>query len=98
MEYVCSQGNAIAFYRRFLESPNFAAWFERQRGVAWAWQESEWAAAAAVRGEGTDLSGLDEVQVCCLLGTRMSLHVVVHNRRPVVARCEVNLLLKMKPG
>ena len=37
-----------AFYRRFLESPNFSAWFERQRAAAWAWQEAEWAAAAEV--------------------------------------------------
>ena len=57
------QGALLAFYKRFLESPNFAAWFERQREAAWAWQEAEWTAAAAVRGEGTDLSGLDEVQV-----------------------------------
>ena len=60
------QGAVVALYKRFLESPNFAAWFERQREGAWAWQEAEWAAAAAVRGEGADLSGLDEVQVCCL--------------------------------
>lgn len=53
----------LAFYKRFLESPNFTAWFERQREAAWAWQEAEWTAAAAARGEGADLSGLDEVQV-----------------------------------
>ena len=57
------QGALLAFYKRFLESPNFTAWFERQREAAWAWQEAEWTAAAAVRGEGADLSGLDEVQV-----------------------------------
>ena len=68
------QGNAIAFYKRFLESPNFAAWFERQREAAWAWQESEWAAAAAVRGEGADLSGLDEVQVCFSIATPYTIN------------------------
>ena len=57
------QGALLAFYKRFLESPNFTAWFERQREAAWAWQEAEWTAAAAIRGEGADLSGLDEVQV-----------------------------------
>lgn len=56
----------MAFYKRFLESPNFAAWFERQREAAWAWQEAEWATAASVRGEGADLSGLDEVQASAL--------------------------------
>ena len=61
------QGTVVAFYKRFLESPNFAAWFERQREAAWAWQETEWTAAAAVRGEGADLSGLDEVQVSAIL-------------------------------
>lgn len=53
----------VGFYRRFLESPNFSAWFERQRGAAWGWQAAEWATAAAVRGEGADLRGLDEVQI-----------------------------------
>ena len=38
----------MSFYRRFLESPNFSAWFERQRAAAWAWQEAEWARAAEV--------------------------------------------------
>jgi hypothetical protein len=57
------QASLITFYRRFLESPNFTSWFERQRAAAWRWQEAEWAAAAAVRGEGADLDGLDEVQV-----------------------------------
>ena len=53
----------MGFYRRFLESPNFSAWFERQRGAAWGWQAAEWATAAAVRGEGADLRGMDEVQI-----------------------------------
>jgi hypothetical protein len=57
------QAALIAFYRRFLESPNFSSWFERQRAAAWRWQEAEWGAAAAVRGEGADLNGLDEVQI-----------------------------------
>ena len=42
------QAALLAFYRRFLESPNFSAWFERQRAAAWAWQEAEWARAAEV--------------------------------------------------
>ena len=61
--FCAGQGALLSFYKRFLESPNFTAWFERQREAAWAWQEAEWTAAAAVRGEGTDLRGLDEVQV-----------------------------------
>lgn len=67
------QGALLAFYKRFLESPNFTAWFERQREAAWAWQEAEWTAAAAIRGEGADLSGLDEVQV----GRQAEANVVV---------------------
>ncbi|CAK0733784.1 hypothetical protein CVIRNUC_000332 [Coccomyxa viridis] len=63
LERFGSQGALLAFYKRFLESPNFTAWFERQREAAWAWQEAEWTAAAAIRGEGADLSGLDEVQI-----------------------------------
>ena len=32
------QANYVAFYRQFLESPNFMCWFERQRKAAWDWQ------------------------------------------------------------
>ena len=32
------QANCVAFYRQFLESPNFMCWFERQRKAAWDWQ------------------------------------------------------------
>ncbi len=61
--HVGLQAALVGFYRRFLESPNFSAWFERQRGAAWGWQAAEWATAAAVRGEGADLRGMDEVQI-----------------------------------
>lgn len=33
-----SQSSCIAFYKRFIESPNFSSWFERRRQAAWAWQ------------------------------------------------------------
>lgn len=69
----------MALYRRFLESPNFSAWFERQRAAAWGWQAAEWAAAAAARGEGADLRGLDEVTVCqCQDGTCSDQPASVH--------------------
>ena len=32
------QSSCVAFYKRFIESPNFASWFERRRQAAWAWQ------------------------------------------------------------
>ncbi|CAL8466888.1 g6424 [Coccomyxa elongata] len=63
LDRFANQGALVALYRRFLESPNFSAWFERQRAAAWGWQAAEWAAAAAARGEGADLRGLDEVQI-----------------------------------
>ena len=33
-----AQAACIQFYKRFIECPNFMAWFERRRGAAAAWQ------------------------------------------------------------
>ena len=38
LERFSGQQACIAFYKRFIESPNFASWFERRRQAAWAWQ------------------------------------------------------------
>lgn len=41
-----------AFLRRFLASPNFAAWFERRRAAGRAWQAAAWEEAGLERGTG----------------------------------------------
>lgn len=38
LERFGSQSNCLAFYKRFLESPNFTSWFERRRQAALLWQ------------------------------------------------------------
>ncbi len=35
---VVVQAACVQFYKRFIECPNFMAWFERRRGAAAAWQ------------------------------------------------------------
>eukprot|EP00891_Asterochloris_glomerata_P002409 jgi/Astpho2/2409/Aster-x1074 len=54
------QANCVAFYRQFLESPNFMCWFERQRKAAWDWQEAAWRLASAERGTTESLTPLAE--------------------------------------
>ncbi|DBA67049.1 TPA: hypothetical protein ACH3X2_001381 [Trebouxia sp. C0005] len=41
-----TQAACVQFYKRFIECPNFMAWFERRRGAAAAWQEEVWSVAA----------------------------------------------------
>ena len=38
LERFGSAANGVAFYRRFISSPNFSSWFERRRQAAWACQ------------------------------------------------------------
>jgi hypothetical protein len=38
MERFGSGANCLAFYRRFVASPNFTSWFERRRQAAWSCQ------------------------------------------------------------
>lgn len=45
LERFGSQSNCLAFYKRFLESPNFASWFERRRQAAMLWQVCECASS-----------------------------------------------------
>lgn len=41
-----TQAACVQFYKRFIECPNFMAWFERRRGAAAAWQEEVWSMGA----------------------------------------------------
>ena len=38
MRCVVVQAACVQFYKRFIQCPNFMAWFERRRGAAAAWQ------------------------------------------------------------
>lgn len=51
----------MQFYRRFLESPNFASWFERRRTAALAEHAHQRELAAG--STGVALSGMDDVQL-----------------------------------
>ena len=55
-----SRSAAASFYRRFLASPNWGAYIERQRAAARAWEGAAWSAAVAARGVGAAPDALDE--------------------------------------
>lgn len=61
MERFSSQAACVQFYRRFLESPNFASWFERRRTAALAEHAHQRELAAG--STGVALSGMDDVQL-----------------------------------
>ena len=70
------QASCIQFYRQFLESPNFATWFERRRGRAALWQECVWRAAEISRGTEFQIQGVPEVQlveIFAALETKLAL-------------------------
>lgn len=47
LERFGGRGGLLAFYERFLRSPNLAAYLHTRRLAAEEWQRQEWAAAAA---------------------------------------------------
>ena len=50
LERFSGQQACIALYKRFIESPNFASWFERRRQAAWALQARRGSLQAALPG------------------------------------------------
>ncbi|DBA96088.1 TPA: hypothetical protein ACH3X1_001584 [Trebouxia sp. C0004] len=53
------QAACVQFYKRFIECPNFMAWFERRRGAAAAWQEEVWLMDDELRGACLESYGSD---------------------------------------
>lgn len=57
----CVQAACVQLYRRFLESPNFSSWLERQRQAAFAAEAHQRALAAGALP--AVLASLDDVQL-----------------------------------
>ena len=57
------QASCLQFYRQFLESPNFASWFERRRGRVSLWQEAAWQQSRQEKGGFPDSGDVSDVRL-----------------------------------
>lgn len=75
------QYNCVAFYKRFIECPNFASWVERRRQAAWAWQVGGLAAKETVEARRVNNIRVGRAAGAQLVGAALTGRIAIRPER-----------------